>query len=64
MSEWLVSSAPPKTNLRILSQIDDECERARSQDEIEICQGPFGAFRLNPVQNDYLANHPIKISKI
>ena len=52
MSQWLVSSAPPKTTLRILSRIDDECERTASLDEIEICQGPFGAFRLKPVQTD------------
>jgi hypothetical protein len=52
MSEWLVSSAPPKTILKMLSRIDDECERPMSSDEIEIHRGPFGAFRLNTAQND------------
>ncbi|CAG8893320.1 unnamed protein product [Penicillium egyptiacum] len=49
MSQCLVSSAPPKTTLRIISHIDEECERAAISDEIEIeiHQGPFGAFRLN-----------------
>ncbi|CAG8076362.1 unnamed protein product [Penicillium salamii] len=52
MSQWLVSSAPPKTTLRILSRIEDECERADVTDNIEIHQGPFGAFRFNPIQNE------------
>ncbi|CAG8128986.1 unnamed protein product [Penicillium nalgiovense] len=47
MSQWLVSSAPPKTTLRIISHIDEECERTTISDEVEIHQGPFGAFRLN-----------------
>lgn len=51
MSESLVSSAPPKTAFRILSQIDNACERATSSEEIEIHQGPFGAFRFNQDQN-------------
>lgn len=50
MSQWLVSSAPPKTTPRIISHIDEQCERATISDEIEIHQGPFGAFRLNQDQ--------------
>ncbi|KAJ5334020.1 transcriptional regulator family: Fungal Specific TF [Penicillium brevicompactum] len=50
MSQWLVSNAPPKKTLQILSHIDDQCERATLTDKIEIHQGPFGAFRLSPAQ--------------
>ncbi|CAI7647251.1 unnamed protein product [Penicillium viridicatum] len=51
MSKCLVSSAPPKTTLRIISNIDEECEKATILDDIEIHQGPFGAFRLNQDQD-------------
>ncbi|KAJ5170120.1 Protein of unknown function DUF3468 [Penicillium coprophilum] len=51
MGEWLLSSAPPKTTLQILSHIDEECERATVSDAIEIHRGPFGAFRLNQDQD-------------
>ncbi|KAJ5618086.1 hypothetical protein N7537_003200 [Penicillium hordei] len=51
MSQWLVSSAPPKMTLEIISRIDEECEDAIIVDEIEIHQGPFGAFRLNQDQD-------------
>ncbi|KAJ5401069.1 transcriptional regulator family: Fungal Specific TF [Penicillium sp. CMV-2018d] len=51
MSQCLVSSAPPKTTLRIISDIDEECEKATILDKIEIHQGPFGAFRLNQDQD-------------
>ncbi|KAI2676541.1 transcriptional regulator family: Fungal Specific TF [Penicillium roqueforti] len=51
MSQWLVSSAPPKKTHHILSQIDEECERATTSEEIEIHQGPFGAFRSNQGQD-------------
>ncbi|KAJ5374279.1 transcriptional regulator family: Fungal Specific TF [Penicillium concentricum] len=57
MSEWLLSSAPPKTTLRILSRIDEECERANISDEIEIHRGPFGVFRLNQ-DRDTLLHEP------
>ncbi|KAJ5448383.1 transcriptional regulator family: Fungal Specific TF [Penicillium cf. griseofulvum] len=51
MSECLRSSAPPKATLRIISHIDEECERGDISDEIEIHRGPFGAFRLNQDQD-------------
>lgn len=51
MSQWLVSSAPPKTALKIISNIDEECEKGTISDEIDIHQGPFGAFRLNQDQD-------------
>jgi hypothetical protein len=51
MSECLRLSAPPKTTLRIISHIDEQCERANISDEIEIHRGPFGAFRLNQYQD-------------
>ncbi|CAI7623113.1 unnamed protein product [Penicillium glandicola] len=58
MSQWLVSSAPPKATLRIISQIDEHCEKATISDEIEIHQGPFGVFRVNQVQ-DTLSCEPV-----
>ncbi|KAL2698473.1 hypothetical protein AAEP93_009861 [Penicillium crustosum] len=66
MSQCLVSSAPPKTTLKIISNIDEECEKATISDEIEIHQGPFGVFRLNqdqdtlpcePTVNDHQETH-------
>ncbi|KXG53469.1 Protein of unknown function DUF3468 [Penicillium griseofulvum] len=59
MSECLRSSAPPKTTLRIISDIDEECERANISDDIEIHRGPFGAFRLNQDQDTLSCEAPI-----
>lgn len=47
MSEWLVSSVPPTSALRILAQIDGECDNASSSRDIHVSRGPFGAFRLS-----------------
>ncbi|OQD90620.1 hypothetical protein PENANT_c001G02805 [Penicillium antarcticum] len=46
MSEWLTSSAPPKQTLKILSHIDETCEKAPLKDDVDIHRGPFGAFRI------------------
>lgn len=46
MSECLTSSIPPKSTLRAIFQIDDECEEATLLPELQVCRGPFGAFRL------------------
>lgn len=51
MSEWLASSVPPKTALRLLSQIESECEKATPARDIQICHGPFGVFRLSREQS-------------
>lgn len=61
MSECLTSSIPPKSALRAIFQIDDECEDAPLSPELQVCRGPFGAFRLarpydipsNPHQDEY-----------
>lgn len=50
MSEWLTSSVPPRLALWNISQIDDECEEAPTFEDIQICRGPFGAFRLARAQ--------------
>ncbi|OQV00976.1 Fungal specific transcription factor domain-containing protein [Cladophialophora immunda] len=47
MSAWLVSSVHPKLTLRVLSQIDDECEHSAAQQQVQIQRGPFGAFSLS-----------------
>ncbi|KAJ5137740.1 hypothetical protein N7526_003973 [Penicillium atrosanguineum] len=52
MSQWLVSIAPPASTQRLLSQIDEEGERAAAPDEIQLSLGPFGVFRLQQCQND------------
>ncbi|KAL2401038.1 hypothetical protein ABEF95_016758 [Exophiala dermatitidis] len=45
MSDWLVSSVPPKSALRILAQIDKDCDDASSTRDVHVFHGPFGAFR-------------------
>lgn len=46
MSELLMSSIPPRSALWSISQIDQECEEAPASQDIQVCRGPFGAFRL------------------
>lgn len=48
MSQWLITSAPPKSTHTLLSQIDEDCESATVSDEVDISYGPFGAFRAQP----------------
>lgn len=47
MSESLVSSVPPNRALRLLSQIDLECDSASELHDFEVFHGPFGAFRVD-----------------
>jgi len=46
MSQWLITSAPPKSTQRLLSQIDEQCENIAASDEVELTYGPFGVFRV------------------
>lgn len=57
MSQWLVSSAPPKSTLQWLSRIDDECERSAPSGNFQLSLGPFGVFKVHQdpaVQNAIL----------
>jgi hypothetical protein len=54
MSQWLVSTAPPKSTQRLLSRIDEESERAAASDELQFSLGPFGVFRVQQGQNENL----------
>lgn len=45
MSEWLVSKVGPRSATWSITQIDEECEGAPASQDIQICHGPFGAFR-------------------
>lgn len=45
MSEQLTSSIPPRLAHWHISRIDEECEDTQAKD-IQVCRGPFGAFRL------------------
>lgn len=47
ISQWLVSTAPPKSTLRMLSQIDEEAENASGSESVQLTLGPFGVFRLH-----------------
>lgn len=55
MSQWLVKSAPPKSTHRLLSQIDEQSERAASSEEVEFSHGPFGVFRAQPPRDVQIA---------
>lgn len=50
MSERLTSSVPPRLALWHISQIDEECEEAPPAHDVQVCHGPFGAFRLSQRQ--------------
>lgn len=50
MSQWLVSSAPPKSTFQLLSRIDDECENSVPSGDFQLSLGPFGVFK---VQHDH-----------
>lgn len=54
MSQWLVSSVSPQSAHRLLSQIDDEGEKASasssSSDHLQFIRGPFGVFRFGQDQ--------------
>lgn len=56
MSEWLTSSVPPKLAVRHILQIDEECEKAPASEDIQVCRGPFGAFRLSQHQSSSPCN--------
>jgi CRISPR/Cas system-associated endoribonuclease Cas2 len=47
MSQWLVSSAPPKSTFQLLSQIDDECESSAPLRDFQLSLGPFGVFKVH-----------------
>ena len=47
MSESLISSVPPNRALRLLSQIDVECDTASDLHDVGVFHGPFGAFKVN-----------------
>lgn len=42
----MTASVPPKSALRYITQIDDECEDASPFDDLDICRGPFSAFSV------------------
>lgn len=46
MSEWLTLSVPPSSALRYICQVDEEGDEAPASQELQICRGPFGAFRV------------------
>ncbi len=47
MSECLTSSIPPKSALRSILEIDDECENSSLSADLQVYRGPFGAFKLS-----------------
>lgn len=47
MSLWLITTAPPKSTNRLLSQIDEEVEKSVASDGLQVSFGPFGAFKVN-----------------
>ncbi|KAF3390460.1 hypothetical protein F1880_009288 [Penicillium rolfsii] len=51
MSQWLVSSAPPKSTFQLLSRIDEECENLARSGDFQFSLGPFGVFRLHQAQS-------------
>ncbi|KAF2795083.1 hypothetical protein K505DRAFT_348869 [Melanomma pulvis-pyrius CBS 109.77] len=51
MSEWLTSTVPPRLALWHIAQIDDECEEAPISQDIQVCRGPFGAFRITQARS-------------
>lgn len=46
MSQWLLSSVPPRAVLRVLAQIDEGSDAPQHE---EIRRGPFGAFKVHGV---------------
>ncbi|KAK5800773.1 hypothetical protein VI817_002985 [Penicillium citrinum] len=54
MSQWLITSAPPKSTQRLLSQIDEQCEDVAASDEVELTYGPFGVFRVPLSRNEQI----------
>lgn len=46
MSEQLVSSVPSMTLLSYLTQLDEQCQGVPPDEDIDICWGPFGAFKV------------------
>lgn len=51
MSQWLVSTAPPKSTQQLLSQIDEEGERATTSGNLQVSLGPFGVFKVGQNQS-------------
>lgn len=58
MSEWLIAAVSPKTVMRQLGRIDEACEAVSPFADVDIFQGPFGAFRsatdMTPTSDDFL----------
>lgn len=50
MSKFLVSSIPPQSTTRVLSQLQDESEAALAEgtQDIDYVRGPFGVFGVKP----------------
>lgn len=46
MSQKLIADVPPKLATWSILQIDDECDRAPTLDDVQVSRGPFGAFRI------------------
>ncbi|KAH7068771.1 hypothetical protein BKA63DRAFT_95181 [Paraphoma chrysanthemicola] len=58
MSEWLTSKVSPRAVTNQLCEIDDECERRASSQEVVVQRGPFGAFRTSvPDTAETLPSH-------
>lgn len=55
MSQWLVSTAPPKSTHQLLSRIDEEGERATSSSSLQVSFGPFGVFKVDQNQSTPVA---------
>ena len=47
MSQWLVSTAPPRSTARLLSRIDEEGDKAMASANVQLSLGPFGVFRVH-----------------
>ncbi|KAJ5103168.1 hypothetical protein N7532_003697 [Penicillium argentinense] len=58
MSQWLITSAPPKSTHRLLLQIDEQSESASPLENVEVSHGPFGVFRVQPSRNAQIATPP------
>lgn len=50
MSQWLVSTAPPKSTQRLLSRIDEEGEKTTTEHGSQLFLGPFGVFKVHQGQ--------------
>jgi arginine metabolism regulation protein II len=57
MSECLIAAVSPKAVMRQLNRIDEACEAVPQTADVDISQGPFGAFRsateAMPMSDDF-----------